>query len=259
MRSWNEDIAACLKTESRATFIRGKVLYVTVEKPVWAQQLTMMKQDLIDRVNASVGEGVVTDIRFRTGQIREALGWGPETREEAAADSGEEVTALVPDWMCVEPDVDARAKAQAAALPIADDELRSRFQEFMLLDTKYRTWARRNLAAGAAQAADVLRREPWLTDDHLRSLAPTATPNDLMRAREVVAAEFYDEARVRMAADRTTGAGFDSDIEQRRVELRLLVESITMLLTGLPPEQVDESLVTYAVGEEFASYVRQAE
>ena len=258
MRTWTEDIAPCLKTESRATFIRGKVLYVTVDKPVWAQQLTMMRQDLIDRVNASAGEGAVTDIRFRTGQIREALTWGPATREEAAADSGEGVAALVPDWMCVEPDVDARARAQAAALPIADDELRSRFQEFMLLDAKYRTWARRNLAAGAARAADVLRREPWLTDDHLHSLAPTATPDDLMRARELVAAEFCDEARAHIAAD-AAGAGCDSDVGQRRVELRLLVESIAMLLTGRPPEQVDERLVTYALGEEFASYARQAE
>ena len=126
-----------------------------------------------------------------------------------------------------------------------------------MLDAKYRTWARRNLAAGAARAADVLRREPWLTDDHLRSLAPTATPDDLMRAREVVAAEFCDEARARVAA--AAGAGCDSHVGQRRVELRLLVESIAMLLTGRPPEQVDESLVTYALGEEFARYVRQAE
>lgn len=257
MRTWNEDIALCLKTESRATFIRGKVLYVTVEKPVWAQQLTMMKQDLINRVNASVGEGVVTDIRFRTGQIREALRWGSEAREEAAADSGEGVAAPVPDWMGVEPDIDAWARAQAAALPIADDELRSRFQEFMLLDAKYRMWARNNLSVGAVQAADVLRREPWLTDDHLRSLAPTATPDDLMRAREVVAAEFCDEARARIAA--AAGTGCDFDVGQRRVELKLLVESMTMLLTGRSPEQVDESLVTYALGEEFASYVRQAE
>ena len=260
MRSWNEDIAPCLKTESRATFIRGKVLYVTVEKPVWAQQLAMMRQDLIDRVNASAGDGVVTDIRFRTGQIREALRWGPTTREEAAADSGEGVADVVPDWMSVEPNVDARARAQAAALPIADDELRSRFQELMLLDVKYRAWARCNLGAGAAQAAEVLRREPWLADDHLRSLVPSVTPDDLMRARAVVAAEFCEEARARMAVESVAaGAGPDSEAGQRRIELRLLVESMTMLLTGRPPEQVDESLVTYALGEEFASYARQAE
>lgn len=257
MRAWNEDIAPCLKTESRATFIRGKVLYVTVDKPVWAQQLTMLRQDLIDRVNASVGEGAVTDIRFRTGQIREAFRWGPGPREEAASDSGEGVAAPVPDWMCVEPDVDARARASTAALLISDDELRSRFEDFMLLDAKYRMWARRNLAPGAAQAVGVLRREPWLSDDHLRSLVPAATSDDLMRAREAVAAEFYDEARARVSAGTTAGHGHD--LGQRRVELRLLVESIAMLLTGRPPEQVDERLVTYALGEEFASYVRHAE
>jgi hypothetical protein len=162
--------------------------------------------------------------------------------------------------MSVEPNVDARARAQAAALPIADDELRSRFQELMLLDVKYRAWARCNLGAGAAQAAEVLRREPWLADDHLRSLVPSVTPDDLMRARAVVAAEFCEEARARMAVESVAaGADPDSDVGQRRVELRLLVESMTMLLTGRPPEQVDESLVTYALGEEFASYARQAE
>ena len=64
MRAWNEDIAPCLKTESRATFIRGKVLHVTVEKPVWAQQLTMMRQDLINRINALAGEGAEPPARL---------------------------------------------------------------------------------------------------------------------------------------------------------------------------------------------------
>ena len=260
MRTWNEDIAPCLKTESRATFVRGKVLYVTVEKPVWAQQLTMMRQDLINRLNALAGEGAVADIRFRTGQIREALQWGPATREEAAAGFGEGVATSVPDWTCVEPDVDALARAREAAMPITDDELRSRFEEFMLLDAKYRIWARRNLSTGATQAADVLRREPWLSDDHLHSLVPAATPDDLIRARATVAAEFCDEVRARIAPEAiAAGGGCGSDAAQRRVELRLLVESIAMLLTGRPPEQVDGNLVAYALGEEFASYVRQAE
>jgi hypothetical protein len=260
MQAWNEDIAPCLATESRATFIRGKVLYVTVEKPVWAQQLSMMKQDLIDRVNASAGQGAVTDIRFRTGQIREAFTWGPSAREEAAAGFGQGAAAPVPDWTCVEPDIDTRARARAAALTITDDELRSRFERFMLLDAKYRIWIRHNLSSAAAQAADVLRREPWLCDDHLRSLVPVATMDDLMRARETVAAELCDEVRTRMSAETAVaGAGRDFDVGQRRVELKLLVESMAMLLTGRPPEQVDERLVTYALGEEFASYVRHAE
>lgn len=276
MQVWNDQIAPCLKTESRATFIRGKVLYITVEKPVWAQQLTMMRQELIDRINASAGEGAVCDIRFRTGQIREAFSWGSATREEAAADSGEGIASPFPEWTSVEPDADARARTQAAAQLISDDELRSRFQEFMLLDAKYRTWSLRNLAAGAAQAADILRREPWLSDDHLRSLVPAATTDDLMRAREAVAAEFCDEARARMAAavvgpagrggaagaagpaDAHAGSVNLSDAGQCGVELRLLIKSAAMLLSRRPPEQLDESLVVYAVGEEFASYVRQA-
>ena len=68
MQAWNEDIAPCLATKSRATFIRGKVLYVTVEKPVWAQQLSMMKQDLIDRVNASALSLTYGSARARSGR-----------------------------------------------------------------------------------------------------------------------------------------------------------------------------------------------
>lgn len=258
MRAWNEGIAPCLNTESRAVFIKGKVLYVTVEKPVWAHQLTMMKQDLIDKVIALVGEGAIVDIRFRTGQIRDVLTWGPGPDEQAAAGSGADAATPIPDWTGVEPDADARARAAAAAVPISDDELRRRFEEFMLLDIEYRAWAHRNLAFAAVQAADVLRREPWLSNEHLHSLVPTATSDDLLRAREAVAAEFREEARSRILAADAAGASQACE-GHSQVELRLLIESMAMLLTGQPPERLDDELVTYALGEEFASYVRHTE
>ncbi len=257
IQAWNEDIAPRLSTESRAVFIRNKVLHVTVSEPVWAHQLSMMKQDLIDKLTALAGEGAIADIRFRTGQIREPLIWEAGPREQAAAASA---TVAVPVFNRAEIEVDphVRAQAEATAAPISDADLRRRFEEFMLLDSGYREWLGRNLTTAAADIARILRREPWLPNKDLRLLVPEATSDDLLRAREVVAAEFREEvsSRVLAAAGSATAA---ADAKEAQVELRLLIESMAMLLTGEPPERVDDELVAYVLGEEYASYVRHNE
>ena len=81
MQVWNNEIAPSLAVASRATFVRGKTLYITVEKPVWAQQLSMMKRGLVRRINASAGGDAIRDIRFRSGQVRGPLIWGRILRQ----------------------------------------------------------------------------------------------------------------------------------------------------------------------------------
>ena len=46
--------------------IRGKILAVRVADPVWAQELSMQKQQLLDKIN-NFGQGaVIEEIRFIT-------------------------------------------------------------------------------------------------------------------------------------------------------------------------------------------------
>ncbi|MGE5486143.1 MAG: DciA family protein [Ignavibacteriales bacterium] len=77
----------------RTTAVRVSdgVLYVDVESPAWASELTFMKQDLVDRLNAKAGEVCVRDIRFRSRRLRGTDPGGPQ----AGSGWANEVTALL--------------------------------------------------------------------------------------------------------------------------------------------------------------------
>lgn len=45
----------------------GGVLYLNVKDSAWAQQIYLMKPDILSRLNETLGEGAVADIRLRTG------------------------------------------------------------------------------------------------------------------------------------------------------------------------------------------------
>lgn len=56
---------------SQAVIVKGGTLYVTVSSPVWAQQLSLKRRELVDSLNAALGGGeILKDIKFRSGEAR---------------------------------------------------------------------------------------------------------------------------------------------------------------------------------------------
>jgi hypothetical protein len=286
MLVWNDEIAPSLAVASRATFVRGKTLYVTVEKPVWAQQLSMMKRGLVQRINASAGKDAIRDIRFRSGQVRAPLVWGADSEAGLKFPSPSAQEEGVPDWKSMPADEGALSTAANASRPIGDPEVREKFSDLMITDAKWRAWSRQNLSSNAVKAADILKKEPWLSDSHLASMVPGASSDDLIRARDAAAQELRREIASLVAVDRlesrfasgiseaptgkssclhkdATDRGVDSLGRQgivgdakRLVRIRLLVESLAMLVAGEPPDKIDEELVERVLGSEYADLVR---
>jgi len=50
--------------------IRGKILVVKVLDAAWAQELSMQKQELIEKVNKTERGAIIEDIKFLTGDPR---------------------------------------------------------------------------------------------------------------------------------------------------------------------------------------------
>ncbi len=69
---WAEVAGPQIARRTAPSRVVGDVLHVDVESPVWASQLTLMKQDLVDRLNARAGGVCVRDIRFRSRSLRKA-------------------------------------------------------------------------------------------------------------------------------------------------------------------------------------------
>jgi len=50
----------------------GGVLYINAKNSAWAQQINLLKPEIILKLNAMIGEQAVKDIRLKTGFTREA-------------------------------------------------------------------------------------------------------------------------------------------------------------------------------------------
>jgi predicted nucleic acid-binding Zn ribbon protein len=69
LNDWAEIVGPKIAAETRAEHVRGVILFVNCSNPVWAQQLELLKPEIMKKVRAAVGPGIIMDIRFRTGQI----------------------------------------------------------------------------------------------------------------------------------------------------------------------------------------------
>jgi predicted nucleic acid-binding Zn ribbon protein len=68
---WPQLVGPLLASETSAQMLRGGTLWVTASSTPLAHQLHLEQQQLIDRLNASIGAPVVREIRFRqTGPLR---------------------------------------------------------------------------------------------------------------------------------------------------------------------------------------------
>jgi predicted nucleic acid-binding Zn ribbon protein len=69
VNDWAEIVGERIAGETRPDHVRGVILFVDCSGPVWAQQLTLLKPQLLAKIRQRVGPGIIVDIRFRTGRI----------------------------------------------------------------------------------------------------------------------------------------------------------------------------------------------
>lgn len=61
---WDTVVGADVAAHARAVSLREKVLYVSAESTAWATQLRLMQAQLLAKINAAVGQGVVTSLNI---------------------------------------------------------------------------------------------------------------------------------------------------------------------------------------------------
>jgi len=75
--AWGKINPANVAENSSPEKLVGGVLYINAKNSAWAQQISISKAEIILKLNASLGDKIIRDIRTRTGSIRE-----PERKEE---------------------------------------------------------------------------------------------------------------------------------------------------------------------------------
>ena len=62
--SWPEVAGPLITRYTLNTYIYNQTLFVRLSNPALRSDLSMMRQELVKKLNAVVGEQVITDIRF---------------------------------------------------------------------------------------------------------------------------------------------------------------------------------------------------
>jgi len=90
LASWDAAVGPQIAAHARPSHITDHRLTIVTESPVWTQQLSLLKADLLRRIARSFGPGVVTDLYFITGKIEPV----PESPPAAPSPANTASTAL---------------------------------------------------------------------------------------------------------------------------------------------------------------------
>jgi predicted nucleic acid-binding Zn ribbon protein len=67
---WEEAVGTNISRRAKALSLRNDILFVRVQNSMWLQELSLLKEGIIEKINTLVGKDVVRDIVFRVGDPR---------------------------------------------------------------------------------------------------------------------------------------------------------------------------------------------
>lgn len=117
---WERVVGAAIARRARPLRLSGGVLTVVVASAPWMQQLTFLKADLLERLNASLGEERIREIVLRSGPVVASV--EPEAE-------------VLPVARQLSPEEDAWISQQVGDL--GDEELQRQFRALMERHYRY--------------------------------------------------------------------------------------------------------------------------
>ncbi len=66
---WEETVGMVIARHARPQSVRGKKLLLLVDSPAWMQQLSLLKPEIIEKVNRGLGRKAIVDITLKLSDI----------------------------------------------------------------------------------------------------------------------------------------------------------------------------------------------
>lgn len=67
---WKEAVGSPIAQNACPAACKGRLLLVHVTSSPWLHQLRFLKPELLHKINAALGHGYVTDIKFKIGSLQ---------------------------------------------------------------------------------------------------------------------------------------------------------------------------------------------
>ena len=122
---WNDAVGENIALHTKPLKVYDGRMTVLVESSSWTQELTFLKNRIIERLNRSIGKEVIKDIYFKIGEIKKSF---PEEKKEKTI-----------DLESVKLDKEKRKKIEESLEKIEDPEIKKILKNFLTKEAKYET------------------------------------------------------------------------------------------------------------------------
>ncbi len=86
-KTWKQTVGENIAGNTRPEGIRGDVLFVGVSNSIWMQELSFIKKNIVKKINETLSETKIKDIRFRISDFaRQTSVKAPEALPELTDD-----------------------------------------------------------------------------------------------------------------------------------------------------------------------------
>ena len=66
---WDDVVGRAIAENARPAAFKGKLLLVHVASSPWIHQLQFLKKEIIEKLNAALGQELIKDLKFKIGPI----------------------------------------------------------------------------------------------------------------------------------------------------------------------------------------------
>jgi len=87
---WDRTVGPAIARHAQPQGLRAGKLTLVVDSPAWMQQLSLMKPELIEKLNRNLGRETVKDITLKLGEVASGNKDSPEAESPRPALSAEE-------------------------------------------------------------------------------------------------------------------------------------------------------------------------
>jgi hypothetical protein len=96
---WEKSVGPVIARHAQPQIVRGKKLTLIVDSPAWMQQLSLLKPQIVEKVNRNLGKETIKDIMLRLGEVesRTEPSEGPPVRTVLRPDEREKIAEYVRD------------------------------------------------------------------------------------------------------------------------------------------------------------------
>ncbi|MFH1897259.1 MAG: DUF721 domain-containing protein [Candidatus Desantisbacteria bacterium] len=70
IQKWPEVVGKITSSHTEPLRIKGKVLFVGVDSSIWANELSLLKLQIIRDINKAIGQELISDIYFKIMEIK---------------------------------------------------------------------------------------------------------------------------------------------------------------------------------------------